>query len=173
MSRPATPQEKEQWITPPRYTRSRSGTPQSPASSLRAQASGSPGSGSLFSGTPQRETSNSPFGSQQASPSLTPLRNGAGAERRRLSYNATRSSPLSASDFEHSTTWSQAHDNMTRDAGVTPLRKGHRASVGLNSKWLYEKGMGMGGKGSPRRGSNGGGGGAWDPKGWGTGSVFN
>ena len=167
MSRPATPQEKEQWITPPRYTRSRSGTPQSPGSSLRAQASGSPGSGSMFGNSMQRQGSGSPFGGNgspgQWSPSsLTPLRGGVGDERRRLSYNA-RQSPLSASDFD--STMGTTTGMESASIG-TPTRKGNRASVGLNSKWLYEKG-----KGSPRRGSGGGAG--WDPKGWGTGSVFN
>lgn len=169
MSRPATPQEKEQWITPPRYTRSRSATPQSPASSLRAQASGSPTSGSMF-GTPSqhREGSGSPFSPQNYSPSsLTPLRSGvAGGERRRLSYTA-RGSPLGASEFDGSTAGATGFGGAAESTS-TPTRKGNRASVGLNNKWLYEKGMGMG-KGSPRRGSNGG----WDPKGWGTGSVFN
>lgn len=167
MSRPATPQEKDQWITPPRYTRSRSGTPQSPASSLRAQVSGSPSSGSLFGGTPQREGSGSPFSPGSYSPSsLTPLRSGAGGggERRRLSYNA-RSSPLGVGEFDAGTTGFPSGGEGTSTG--TPSRKGNRASVGLNNKWLYEKGMS---KGSPRRGSHGSG---WDPKGWGTGSVFN
>lgn len=165
MSRPATPQEKEQWITPPRYSRSRSATPQSAASSLRAQASDSPSSGSMFGATPQREGSGSPFSTQSYSPMLSGAAAG-GGERRRLSYNA-RSSPLSVSDFDASTASTTGMGTATESTS-TPTRKGNRASVGLNNKWLYEKGMGLG-KGSPRRGSNG----TWDPKGWGTGSVFN
>ena len=137
MSRPATPLEQTQWVTPPRYSRSH--TPKSATSSLRAQASGSPSSGR---GMPFEAAS--PSGSTHRRGSASPLTpSGArGAERRRLSYT-NRSSPLSTSEFD-------AVGSMS-----TPT-KTNRASVGLNSKWLYEKG-----RGSPIG------------SGWGTGSVFN
>ncbi|EME43486.1 hypothetical protein DOTSEDRAFT_132721 [Dothistroma septosporum NZE10] len=138
MSRPATPQEKEQWVTPPRY--SRCATPRSTSSSIRPEPSGSPLSGR---GTPlegntsflSRSTSGSPFASSTqeqmggaGSPYSDRLRSG--GERRRLSYSNTRSSPLSLSEFEEAGKSAQ-----------TPT-KGSRASVGLNNKWLYEKGRG-------------------------------
>lgn len=119
----------------------------------------------MFGGIPQREGSGSPFSPQSYSPMRSGV--GAGGERRRLSYNA-RSSPLSASDFDMSSAGTTTGVSGGLESTSTPTRKGNRASVGLNNKWLYEKGMGLG-KGSPRRGSNG----AWDPQGWGTGSVFN
>ena len=130
-SRPAMPQEKEQWITPPRYSRSASGTPRSSPSSLRAEVSGSPipPPGGIAFG--------------KASP-LTP---GGVEERRRLSLN--RNSPLSISEFDAAGSVS------------TPTKANQRASVGLNSKWLYEKG-----RASPTGSRLSGGG-------WGTGSVFS
>ena len=74
---------------------------------------------------------------------------GAGAERRKLSYTSTRSSPLSVSEM----------DALGGSVNTPTKRDPHlRASVGLNSKWLYEKGKaGTGVSGS----------------GWGTGSVFS
>lgn len=139
LSRPATPQEKEQWVTPPRYARSASGTPQSSTSSLQAEASNSPlnfsGRRTSMPASPAfRSTSGSPLGGLQA-------RHGSG-ERRKLSYTANRSSPLSISEFD-----SVGSIN-------TPTKSNNRASVGLNSKWLYEKGKANGSA-------------------WGTGSVFS
>jgi len=130
MSRPATPQEQQQYVTPPRYSRSATPTgSSSSASSLRAAAA------PLTSGSPL-----SGRGSASGSPSMFATVGGresqiinSGGERRRLSYNSTgRSSPLSLSEFE--------------SAGSigTPTKSG-KASVALNSKWLYEKG-----RGSPR-----------------------
>lgn len=58
--------------------------------------------------------------------------------RRRLSYTSNRSSPLTVSEFE-----AMGNPVGSPSAG----RKENRASVGLNNKWLYEKG---------RRGSGGG-----------------
>lgn len=127
MSRPATPQEQQQYTTPPRY--SRSVTPRSSSSSLHAQTSGSPMSART---TPIPA---SPYASAQRTPS-------GGAEARRLSYNSTRSSPLSISEFDAAGSVS------------TPTKTNSRASVSLNSKWLYEKGRGS-------------------PNAWGTGSVFS
>jgi nucleoporin POM34 len=154
MSRPATPQEIEQYVTPPRY--SKNNTPRGSGSgpdSLRANTSGSPLSGrgtplSPFSSAqgPQRRASGSPLG--------TPSGSGLG---RRLSYNA-RSSPLNISDFD------------TSVASGTPTKVGNpRASVGLNSKWLYEKGRASPqGERSENRGASGG----FIGGSWGTGSVF-
>ncbi|KAK4544230.1 hypothetical protein LTR36_004440 [Oleoguttula mirabilis] len=144
MTRSATPQEKEQYVTPPRY--SRSTTPQSSSSSMRALASDSPLSGRNTSpaldgstGISRRSVSGSPFGSQRpASPLAAGLRDGAGEQRRRLSFQSTRSSPLGTSEFD-----------AVGSIG-TPTKSG-KASVGLNSKWLYEKG-----RGSPRASMNGG-----------------
>ncbi|KAK5166470.1 uncharacterized protein LTR77_008013 [Saxophila tyrrhenica] len=152
LNRPATPAEQAQYITPPRY--SRSNTPRSNSGSpysLRAQASGSPLSGY---GTPMSPFGSGGQGQRRASgspmtPSGTP--SNAAAAGRRLSYNP-RGSPLSLSEF---------------DPSGTPTKVGNpRASVGLNSKWLYEKG-----RGSPTGGSGVGGG--FGGGGWGTGSVFS
>jgi nucleoporin POM34 len=139
-SRPATPQEKEQWITPPRYSRSASATPRSSSSSLRAEVSGSPipppsAAGAVTFGSGGRRQSGSP---------LTPS---GVEERRRLSQN--RNSPLSISEFDAAGSVS------------TPTKVNQRASVGLNSKWLYEKG-----RASPT-------GSRLSGSGWGTGSVFS
>lgn len=132
-SRPATPQEKEQWITPPRYSRSASNTPRSSPSSLRAEISGSP--------VPSMST---PFGSGSRRHSGSPLTE----ERRRLSLNRGNS-PLSISEFD-------AAGSVNTPSKVNL----NRASVGLNSKWLYEKG-----RASPT-------GSRLSGSGWGTGSVF-
>lgn len=74
---------------------------------------------------------------------------GNSAERRRLSYGARASS----SELD-------AGGSMM---GTTPTKINNRASVGLNSKWLYEKG----------RGSPGAVGVGVSGAGWGTGSVFS
>nr|POE87553.1 oxidoreductase andh [Quercus suber] len=114
MSRPATPLEKEQYVTPPRY--SRSGTPRSNSnSSLRAQTSGSPLSGR---GTPFEPATS--FFDVAGSPSSV-LRSG--SERRRLSYTVAESSPLSIKEFEVA-------------GSVNTPTKSNKASVGLNNKWL-------------------------------------
>ena len=165
MSRPATPQEEAQYVTPPRY--SRSATPRSSfgsagslADSLRVQARGSPlsGHGSPFDAS---VSINSPFGSSTRRGSLSgspfsasPLkdkmfsnsemgrRGSFGSSMgRRGSLGSSRGSPMGG-EF----------DNMS-----SPAKSG-RASVGLNSKWLYQKG-----RASPGLAGNG----------WGTGSVFN
>lgn len=141
MSRPATPQEKEQYVTPPRY--SRSNTPKgrsSSSSSLRAEVSGSPSSafGTPLSDSTFRGASPSQPSSRRVS-SNDPL-------QRRLNYAASRTnSPLSTSEFD------------AAGSVNTPTRN-NRASVGLNSKWLYEKG-----RASPTGSASG----------WGTGSVFS
>ena len=132
MTRSATPQEQEQYVTPPRYSRSttpQSGTP----SSMRAIASGSPlnGRGSpLDGGSLRRSVSGSPFGSQQQRPSPlggSGFRSPAGGDRRRLSFQSTLSSPITTAEFD-------------AVGSIGTPTKSNKASVGLNSKWLYEKG---------------------------------
>ncbi|KAL1586467.1 hypothetical protein WHR41_05160 [Cladosporium halotolerans] len=153
MSRPATPQEQAQYVTPPKY--SRSATPRSInstgsfADSMRVQARASPLSGR---GSPLDASISSPFGSARrasgsGSPfSASPLKDKMLANNpdmgRRGSFGSSRGSPLGG-DF----------DGLSSSSGKTG-----RASVGLNSKWLYQKG-----RASP--GLTG--------TGWGTGSVFN
>jgi nucleoporin POM34 len=93
--------------------------------------------GSSFRGSP-----GSPFGS--------PLAGGG----RRLSYNATasaRGSPLSLSEFENI-----GGGGLGGSGGglATPTKGGNKATLGLNNKWLYEKGRGSPGaslRGSPGR----------------------
>lgn len=136
MSRAATPQEQQQYFTPPRF--SRSNTPRSSSSSIRPEPSDSPlsGRGTPLDGSsfraPGSASSFSPAGLQRTMSGSQNSAMRAGGAERRLSFTSTRSSPLSLSEFE-------AVGNVQ-----TPT-KGHRASMGLNNKWLYEKG-----KGSPR-----------------------
>jgi nucleoporin POM34 len=149
MTRPATPQEKEQYVTPPRFTRS--ATPRSARASasspgVRGESGDSPLSGR---GTPV--DANGSFRRSGGSPYSNSTLMGAGAspygsgaspfgsgERRRLSYTSTRSSPLTVSEFE-------AMGNPV--GSPSGGRKENRASVGLNNKWLYEKGRtGSGGR---------------------------
>ncbi|KAK4565746.1 hypothetical protein LTR86_003595 [Recurvomyces mirabilis] len=140
MSRPATPQEEAQYVTPPRY--SRSATPQS-SNSLRAQASGSPLSG-RGPGTPmdssqlRRSVSGSPRPSTLGTPT---------GQHSRSSFG--RNSPLSTLEFDAA-------------GSISTPTKNNKASVSLNSKWLYEKG-----RASPRSSFSGLGGFG------GGGSVFN
>ncbi|KAK1057807.1 hypothetical protein LTR74_013879 [Friedmanniomyces endolithicus] len=125
MSRPATPQEQQQYVTPPRY--SRSATPQSNTSSLRAQGSGSPLNGRPLESSTSQLRQRSVSGSPGLGPS--PLTYGLKSGGRRTSF---QSSPLSTPEFD------------AAGSIGTPTKSG-KASVGLNSKWLYEKG-----RGSPR-----------------------
>ncbi|KAK3679868.1 hypothetical protein LTR78_000244 [Recurvomyces mirabilis] len=140
MSRPATPQEEAQYVTPPRY--SRSATPQS-NNSLRAQASGSPLSGRGM-GTPMdgSQLRRSFSGSPRPSPLGTPT-----GQNSRSSFG--RNSPLSTPEFDAA-------------GSISTPTKSNKASVSLNSKWLYEKG-----RASPRSSFSGLGGFG------GGGSVFN
>ncbi|WPH03841.1 Hypothetical protein R9X50_00672400 [Acrodontium crateriforme] len=116
MTRPMTPQELGQTVTPPRFTRSN--TPRS-ASSTQVNLSGSPINerNALLDSASESPANGSPFTPQLHS----------GGERRRLSYSSNRSSPLSISEFDAA-------------GSVNTPTKSARASVGLNSKWLYEKG---------------------------------
>ena len=121
---PATPET--QYVTPPRYPRSRTpinGTPASRGSSSAnspRSRNGSPGSGG-------KQLSDSFF-----SPSASPLWRGMGGARggRRHSYGLA--SPLGPGS---------GNKDMSVFAPSTPSPPGGKAgSVPLNSRWLYEKG---------------------------------
>lgn len=137
-SRPATP---DSYVTPPRYQRS--ATPRSTSNSPLS------GRGSSLNPSQQRSSSDSPFGQwyrrSSGSPYGASYRQSGGSPysqsplvQKALSNESGKrrtSSPLSLSEFE--------------DAGKigTPT-KSSKASVQLNSKWLYEKGRGSpGGRG--------------------------
>lgn len=142
MTRPATPQEEAQYVTPPRF--SRSATPNSRTTSLNATRGGSsPLSGR---GTPSGSFRLSgEWGSPAQGNQLRRTESGnsllgsggreSGGERRRLSYTAfSNSSGLDISGFE----------SIGRIETPTKEKK---ASVGLNNKWLYERGRGSPGSG--------------------------
>ncbi|QIX01605.1 hypothetical protein AMS68_007122 [Peltaster fructicola] len=148
MSRPATPQEQAAWVTPPRY--SRSSTPTS-MDSLKVNARGTPlsargsPSGGVLSSTPPSSmyAGRMSSGSVYAGSPLSGRATDAG-KARRDSLGSGRGSPLA-----------------DKDIFGTPMTKSSRASVGLNNKWLYDKG-----KVSPAPSG-------FLGTGWGTGSVFN
>lgn len=148
-SRPQTALDQSTGIiTPPRY--SRSSTPRS-GNSLR----GSPLSGSPmdFGSSQQRPSSGSlyspsPLATKSYESGFANHRDSVGfGVTRRLSYgggsNSPRGSPLNLSEFETA-------------GNVGSPSRGNKASVGLNSKWLYEKGRrspsgsGSGGFGASR-----------------------
>jgi nucleoporin POM34 len=132
------------YVTPPRYARSRTNSPAgsplsgSPLSGkgVSAAATGSGGrasplqGGSPASGTPGRN--NSPF-SPNASPLLHKTLGGGLGTRRSGSFGATANSVFAGDESL---------------SGIpSPSPKNGKASVGLNSRWLYEKGRGSGGNG--------------------------
>jgi nucleoporin POM34 len=165
MTRPATPHEQEQYVTPPRFSRSAT-TPTSRTSSLNATRGGSSplsgrgtpldgGSGSFRLTT--SSATGSPWGSPAQGNQLRRTESGnsslllgggggdyseSGGERRRLSYTAlsNNSSVLDISGFE----------SIARME--TPTKE-KRASVGLNNKWLYQRDRGSSGSGRGLRGS--------------------
>lgn len=144
MSRPATPQEKEQYVTPPRY--SRSATPQS-GSSLRAEVPGSPLADRgtpLDSGELARSMSGSPWPSPLGGSGRSGAENG-NRERRRSSFQGSRGSPLGGGSG-----WPSDLDGAFMAGGTSTPPMRNKTSVSLNSKWLYEKG-----RGSPRSGTSG------------------
>ncbi|KAI6838611.1 hypothetical protein KC327_g5339 [Hortaea werneckii] len=168
-TRPATPMEEKNYVTPPRY--SRNSTPQSDRASLRLFASDSP-LGTRSAGASPLDRSlggrgGSLSGSPFASPSQRPSPLGArptgatgmnSSPRRRSSFQGAtqRGSPLSGfNDLDGfgSSVFGGSTGTPTKSSGATTTPVG-KASVGLNSKWLYEKGWG-----SPRGGGGGGGGG--------------
>lgn len=110
------------FITPPRYQKS------TPRSSLSNQGERRAGDSPL-SGSQRglgKSTSNSPFSPSSGSPLF---QRAVGSSSRRMSYD--RHSPLSNSLFGESS---------SSNTPGTPTPATGRASVGLNNKWLYEKG---------------------------------
>lgn len=150
MTRPATPSEQAQYVTPPRF--SRSATPTSRTSSLNATRGGSSplsGRGTPIDANGSFRMTNSatlsPWGSPAQGNQLRRTESGSsflggdysdGSERRRLSYTAlsNNSTGLDISGFE----------SLGRLETPTKEKK---ASVGLNNKWLYERGRGSPGSG--------------------------
>jgi len=130
ISTPQTPGSS--YITPPRYSRS---TPRSSMSNNSdRKLSQSPLSGSPRSG--------SPLGGSPFSPSASPLLQkaiGGGAAARRLNFD--RQSPLVFSYFGESSA-----SNTPGTPTPAPAPAPSKASVGLNNKWLYEKGRGSPGR---------------------------
>lgn len=126
----ATPQiPGSSYVTPPRYARS---TPRSSRSNTGdRKPNQSPLSGRS---SPLGMSSNSPF-----SPSASPLLQkavGGSVATRRLSYD--RQSPLGASLFA---------DSSSSNTPGTPTPAPAKASVGLNNRWLYERGRASPGRG--------------------------
>ncbi|APA13677.1 hypothetical protein sscle_11g084470 [Sclerotinia sclerotiorum 1980 UF-70] len=128
-SRPATP--GSEYVTPPRYRRTSTPLSSSPANRRGSPASGSPSGKRSQSPHAQDglESLVNPLGpvySPGASPLLQKtLMSGSG--NRRSSYGS--SNPLGRSIGEPGT-----------PGTPSPLGVGKTSSVGLNSKWLYEKG---------------------------------
>ncbi|KAH7135068.1 nuclear pore complex component-domain-containing protein [Dendryphion nanum] len=109
------------YVTPPRYQKS------TPRNSF-----GTPGDyQSPLTGSPRasmgKSTSNSPFSPSTGSP-LFQKAVGGGSATKRMSFDS-RNSPMSNSIF----------DSSSSNTPGTPTPGTGRASVGLNSKWLYEK----------------------------------
>ncbi|RMY71292.1 hypothetical protein D0863_05242 [Hortaea werneckii] len=178
-TRPATPMEEKNYVTPPRY--SRNSTPQSDRASLRLFASDSPlGTRSAGASPLDRSLGGSPFASSSQRPSPLGGRQSAAAAaaagmnsspRRRSSFQGAtqRGSPLGGlNDLDGfgSSVFGGSTGTPTKSNGATTTTPVGKASVGLNSKWLYEKG-----RGSPRSGGGSGGGSGFAGFGGG-GSVF-
>ncbi|OQO13923.1 hypothetical protein B0A48_00798 [Cryoendolithus antarcticus] len=177
LSRPATPQEQAQYVTPPRYSRSNS---PSLNDSVRAQARGSPlsGRGSPLDSSLRRHSSGYgsplesflPSQSLSASPSgLQRQRSGSGSPYSplpdRIQSSSSANDLLRRSSFGFDSPRRETETYERGSGSPSGLGKSGRASVGLNSKWLYQKGRGSpagmaSGKASPTG------------SGWGTGSVF-
>lgn len=121
----APPTPGSTYITPPRYARS----PVPRNSASNSPRGGSPLSGSPrdspMNGTPSKEGRGSPF-----SPGASPLLQKSFNNQRRGSYGSP--SPLG---------------RIGAEPGTPSPSGGGKASVGLNSKWLYEKGRAPGGAG--------------------------
>lgn len=118
------------YITPPRYARSpapRNSASNTPISS--SPLSGSPsGRNSPINGTPSKEGRGSPF-----SPNASPLLHKTFNNQRRSSYGSP--GPLG---------------RIGAEPGTPSPSGGGKASVGLNNKWLYEKGRASQGAGGGR-----------------------
>lgn len=124
-SKPPTP--SSEYVTPPRYRRTSTPLSSSPANRRGSPASGSPGkrSGSPHAQDPLENLINplGPIHPPGASPLLQKTLMG-GSDNRRSSYGS--SNPLGRSIGEPGT--------------PSPLGGAKTSSVGLNNKWLYEKG---------------------------------
>ena len=151
LNRAPTLQEKEAYVTPPRY--SRTPTPRSTPTPGSGTPTGTGGWRSA-SGSPLTLASASASGQRDSSRRVVP-------QQRRLSYsNSPRGSPLSISEFD---SLGGTINSPSAGGGLMSKKEGQmRASVGLNSKWLYEKGRRA--SGSPVGAA---------AMGWGTGSVFS
>lgn len=133
---PATPGSafaSPNYVTPPRYPRS------TPRTSFSGSSDQRP-SQSPLSGSPLgmgKSTSNSPFSPSAStqSPLFQKALGGGSADRR---HSFGRQSPLSASLFG---------DSSASTTPGTPTPAPAKASVGLNNRWLYEKGRGSPGRG--------------------------
>jgi nucleoporin POM34 len=120
---PGSVYESPNYVTPPRYQKS------TPRGSF-----GTPGERhSPLSGSPRasmaKSTSNSPFSPNTGSP-LFQKAVGGGSTTKRLSFD-NRGSPLGNSSL--------FGESSSSGLPGTPTPGGGKASVGLNSKWLYEK----------------------------------
>ncbi|KAI7578303.1 hypothetical protein KC343_g21409, partial [Hortaea werneckii] len=156
-------------------------TPQSDRASLRLFASDSPlGTRSAGASPLDRSLGGSPFASSSQRPSPLGGRQSAAAAaaagmnsspRRRSSFQGAtqRGSPLGGlNDLDGfgSSVFGGSTGTPTKSNGATTTTPVGKASVGLNSKWLYEKGLW-----SPRSGGGSGGGSGFAGFGGG-GSVF-
>ncbi|KAF2754806.1 hypothetical protein EJ05DRAFT_503750 [Pseudovirgaria hyperparasitica] len=131
---PLTP--GSQYITPPRYARSTPRSASSLGSSVRAQpGTARSANSSPLAGRGQESNSFSPSPLKRDSSPLLKRRTGEDATRR-LSYGSQ--SPLAVSHFMDSTTSFGGSTPPT----PTPASASKPASVGLNNKWLYERGRG-------------------------------
>ncbi|GAB1739543.1 hypothetical protein NU219Hw_g4493t1 [Hortaea werneckii] len=170
-TRPATPMEEKEYVTPPRYSRNTS-TPHSDRGGNISRPFASPSSesplGTRSAGASPLDSSllgrgGSPFGAATSPRRPSP-------RHRASSQGLTpqrKSSPLGGLNpdgegFGSSSSWvggggggcSTIGTTPTKSTGATTTTPVGKASVGLNSKWLYEKG-----RGSTRGGGGGGGGG--------------
>ncbi|KAI7157204.1 hypothetical protein KC349_g5778 [Hortaea werneckii] len=176
-TRPATPMEEKEYITPPRYSRN-SSTPQSDrgGNGTRLFASESPLGTRSAGGSPLDSSRRGDRGSLGGSPFGTSSQRPSPRQRSSFQGLTQRSSPLGGlnNDLDGfgSSLLGGSTGTPTKSSGATTTTPVGKASVGLNSKWLYEKG-----RGSPRSGGGGGGGSGSSSSGFagfggGGGSVF-
>ncbi|RMY66444.1 hypothetical protein D0862_15193 [Hortaea werneckii] len=166
-TRPATPMEEKEYVTPPRYSRNTS-TPHSDRGDGGGKISRPFASTSSESPLGTRSAGASPLDSSLLGRGGSPF--GAASSPRRPSprhrasfqgLTPQRSSPLGGlnPDVEGfgSSSWlgGSTATPTKSSTGTTTTTPAGKASVGLNSKWLYEKG-----RGSPRSGGGGGGSGS-------------
>ena len=150
--------EEKEYITPPRYSRN-SSTPQSDrgGNGTRLFASESPLGTRSAGGSPLDSSLRGGRGSLGGSPFGTSSQRPSPRQRSSFQGLTQRSSPLGGlNDLDGfgSSLLGGSTGTPTKSSGTTTTTPVGKASVGLNSKWLYEKG-----RGSPRSGGGGGGGG--------------